>query len=317
MPIVTLKPIFNSLYAGKTDGWYAISGVLGELASVRARTIANGPIDDRQTTVTTDNRILYWPQDSMPAWFNGDRVDLDRDYELTGFDTAFASDTVVATPTGQRLIMVGERTTQTVTPRQSGMLLWDKAWSTHTFDIPISGVVCGDVRNGTGLPEGIVFMCQRPTTIGDPIVIASFQTDPNRPAHATDAWAAPRDTTGTKLVTGTIDLPAHWSGDGRHLRVKNVIVQFRKWPSGIAGTRNELQCRVVPLGTYGGGTVNSEIKLWTEPSDRSDVIGTDDSHVFGVGEGVHAAGFQVQFPVVRGVAIRDVIVEVEARSQRT
>jgi hypothetical protein len=163
-------------------------------------------------------------------------------------------------------------------------------------------------------------MCQRPLTIGDAVSIVSFQTDANRPGHVDDTWAAPIDAGeahGPILVTGSIDLPAHWSGDGRHLRVKNVIVQFRKWPSGVAGSRNELQCRVVPLGAYGGGSVNSEITLWTEPSDRADVIGTDDSHVFSVGEGVHAAGFQVQFTVVRGVALREVLVEVEARSQRT
>jgi hypothetical protein len=314
--IETLRPIFNTLYVGKADGWWGVSGVLGEYATVRQRSIGNGPLDDRTATVTTDNRVLYWPKDSMPAWFTGERVFLDRDYQLSGYTTAFAGDTVVATPTGQRLIMVGERTTQDVSPPQSGMLLWDKEWSSHTFDIPIAAIACGDVRDAGDLPEGVVFMCQRPLVVGDDISIVSFQTDPNRPGHAADAWAAPMDQGSSELVTGTLELPAHWEPQGRYMKVSNIIVQFRKWASGIANTRNQMQVRVAPLGTYDGGTINTEVRLWSEDCDRADREGTDDSAVF-TGEDIWGRGLQIQFPVLRGVAIRSVTIEVEVRKERT
>lgn len=317
LPINSLKPVGNTLYAGKSDGWWAVSGILGEMSAVRQRTVANGPTDDRNVCMTTDNRLLYWPQDSVPAWFNGDRTFLDRDYELTGFQTQFECDTVVSTPTGQRLIMIGERTDQATDPPQSGMLLWDKAWSSHVFDIPIGGIALGDVRDGTMLPEGVVFMIQRPTAIGDPLSIVSFQTDGDRPAHADDDWAAPADEGSTDMVTGTVELPAHWDGQGRFMRVTNVVVQFRKWPSGVAETRNEMHLKVKPLGLYDGGTIDSEVLVWSEPSDRADRLGTDDSFRVSPGEMDWCGGFQIQFPVLRGVAIREVIASVEVRQNRT
>lgn len=312
LPIECLRPLFNTLYAGKADGWWAISGILGEQAAVRQRNVGNGPVDERQATTTTDNRVLYWGADSVPLWFNGDGVRHDEDYRLSGFSTAFAADTVVATPTGKRLVMIGER------DGAAGMLLHDKGrWTTHLFDIPISAVAGNDVRNATGLPEGVIFMCQRPTTIGDDVSIVTFQADLNRPAHSSDTWAAPKDAGSTNLVTGSFDLPAHWDGQGRFMRVTNVVVQFRKWPNGVADSWNEMRCLVKPFGIYEGGTQNTEVKVWTESADRADAAGTDDSIRFSFGENPLSTGFQVRFPVLRGVAIRSVIAEVEVRTARS
>ena len=101
------------------------------------------------------------------------------------------------------------------------------------------------------------------------------------------------------------------------MRVTNLIIQFRKWPSGVAGSRNELQVKVVPLGLYDGGTIDAEVKLWSEPSDRADANGTDDSFRIDPGDMPTCQGFQIQFPMLRGVAIREVIAVVEVRQNRT
>jgi hypothetical protein len=311
LAIETLRPIYNTLYAGKADGWWGISGVLGESGQVRMRNMGQGPFDQRQATVTTDNRVLYWGKDGTPLWFNGDRVRPDRDYQLSGFTTSFAGDTVIATPTGTRLIMLGER------DGVAGMLVYEGGkWSTHLFDIPIAAIAGNDVRNASDMPNGVVFMCQRPTQIGDPVSIVSFVTDNDRPGHASDTWAAPKDAGSTELITGSLDLPAHWDGQGRYMRVTAVVVQFRKWPSGVTDSRNELRCLVQPFGLYEGGTINTETKLWTESSDRADPNGTDDSIRFSFGENPMSTGFQIQFPVMRGVAIRNVIAECEVRTSR-
>ena len=316
LPILTLRPIFNTLYCGKQDGWWGVSGILGQQASVRFRAIGNGPATDRGCTVTTDNRLLYWPTESVPAWFNGDRVYLDKDYQLSGYDTEFICDTVIATPTGKRLLMIGELSGQPDGEEKSGMLLWDKAWSVHEFDQPISGAVPQDVRAGTKMPSGVTFLIRRPVVITDPVEIGSFQLDAIRPSHFDDPFAAPIDFEGTELVTGQVDLPAHWDGQGRMVLVKNLIVQFRKWPSGIDGTLNRLEATVVPLGRYEGGSAQTNSLIWTEPSDRANGEGTDDSVRMSFGDQGWSAGFQVKFNKLRGVAIREVIAVCEVRMAR-
>jgi hypothetical protein len=80
--ITTLLSIFNMLYAGRTSGWWGISGVLGVLASVRELAIGNGPLDQRTASVTTDNRIAYWPMQKVPAFWNGERVQLVDDQRM-------------------------------------------------------------------------------------------------------------------------------------------------------------------------------------------------------------------------------------------
>lgn len=311
LPIQTLRPLYNTLHCGKADGWWAVSGILGEQAAVRMRNMGNGPSEDRQATVTTDNRVLYWGRDNVPLWWNGDRIRRDLNYRLDGFTTSFAGDTVVATPTGDRLIMLGER------DGVAGMLLRESnRWSTHLFDIPIAAVAGNDVRNTTEVPEGVVFMCQRPTNVGDAVSIVTFATDLDRPAHTSDTYAAPKDQGSTDLVTGMLDLPAHYDGQGRYMRTTAVVVQFRKWPNGVADARNELRCRVNPLGIHEGGTINTEVKIWSESSDRADADGTDDQVRFSFADNPMATGFQVTFPMLRGVAIRSVIAEVEVRTSR-
>jgi hypothetical protein len=273
--------------------------------------MGQGPYDQRQATVTTDNRVLYWGKDTVPLWFNGDRVRPDYDFQLSGFETFFAGDTVVATASGNRLIMLGERN------QTAGMLLFENGtWSAHVFDTPIAAIAGNDVRNTTDLPNGVVFMCQRPIQIGDAVSIVSFDTELNRPSRIGDVWASPIDEGSDELVTGSLDLPAHWDGQGRFMRVTAIVVQFRKWPSGLPDTNNELRCQVEPFGLYEGGTISTEVKLWRESSDRAEPGGTDDSVRFSFGENAMGVGFQVRFPVIRGVAIRNVVAEVEVRTSR-
>ena len=317
LPITALKPVFNALYCGKADGWWGVTGILGQQSTVRFRVTGNGPPDQRQVTVTTDNRILYWPNEPVPAWFNGDRVYLDRNYRLEGFDTGFAADTVIATPTGKRLFMLGEQRDAGGDPVASGMMMWEEsAWTSHLLPTSLSAAVPQDVRAGTELPEGVVFFCKSPTTVGETVEVVSFSHDLDRPGHATDRWASPTDLGAAELVDGSVKLPAFYDGQGRQVRVRNVIVQFRKWASGVAASSNRLEVKVVPLGRYEGGSTDTEPQVWQEPSANSSADGTDDSWRVGVGAEGWGNGFQVVFPRLRGVALRDVIVLCEVRTQR-
>jgi hypothetical protein len=311
--ITAMKPIYNTLYVGKVGGWWSVSGVLGIQASVREVVIGNGPTDNRFTSVTTDNRIIYWPVESVPAWFNGDRVYLDDNQKLNVRDLPYTGNAVVVSPTSRRLFLAGDDDGATE------LLVWkDSAWTRHRYENGLGGFAPNDVRSGYQLPEGVIFAVRRPSIVGEDVVISSLDHDLNRPGHADDDWAAPTDGADTELVTGTLEMPAWYDGQGRMVRVRSVIVNFRKWPSGVAGTTNRLSVVVRGLGMYEGGDIEGEQQDWEQASDR--VADTDgENHSLRVGAGAEGwfDGFQITFPVIRGVAIRSVVAVLDVRTERT
>lgn len=315
-PITTLQPIYNILYAGKTSGWWAVSGVLGDLASVREVVIGNGPVDRRFASVTTDNRIIYWPVQQVPAWFNGERVYLDENFHLDPRGLTFLGSTVIVTPTGRTLILCGE---DAATPA-TDMLVWKhSAWFVHQAPFLLGAMAPADVKAAAALPEGVVFAVKRPSAIGEPVVVLSWDHDADRPSHASDTYAAPIDNGSTDLVLGALALPAWFDGQGRQCRVRSVIVQFRKWPSGVPDTVNQLRCVVDALGPYDGGRITTEAQHWVEPSEQVDatgLAGQADSWRANFGEQGWANGFQIRFPVLRGVALQEVVALVDIRKER-
>jgi len=311
-PITALTPIFNTLYVGKREGWWAVSGVLGTLASVRDVVIGNGPMSQRLASVTTDNRVIYWPVQSAPAWFNGERVYLDEDQEMRPRNLPFVGDTVIVTPTSRRLILAGDDGVDTH--------VWSwatSAWTHHRTGFRLGALTPADVRAGSDMPEDVIYAAQRPTTVGDPVVVASLHHGLDRPAHASDQFAAPNDAGVGGLVSGNVSMPAYYDGVGRQVSVRSVIVQFRKWASGVADTVNQLRCRVDSLGRYSGGVTEGITHEWVEPCSRSSSDGTDDSWRINVGDQGWGNGFQVHLPLVSGVAIREVVVLVSVRTERT
>lgn len=309
--ITALMPIYNTLYCGKKEGWWAVSGVLGTLASVRDTVIGNGPSDIRVASVTTDNRVLYWPVQSVPAWFNGERVYLDEDQEMKPRGLPFTGDSVIVTPTSRRLVMAGDDGTRT------RLFTWsDSAWTHHSTAFRLGALAPADVRAGSQMPEDVIYAAQRPITIGEASVIASFHHDLGRPGHASDQYAAPGDL-GADLVPGFFELPAWYDGQGRQVQVRSVIVQFRKWASGVDSSVNRLQCRIDAVGRYGGGDSQGVVHEWIEPSARASTDGTDESWRINAGEQGFGNGFRIYFPLVQGVAIREVVVVVNVRTERT
>jgi hypothetical protein len=313
-PITALVPIGNALYVGKASGWWVLTGVLGETETVRDVLIGNGPIDHRYTTVTTDQRVIYWPQDDPPAWFNGDTVRFDDDHVVAGRDLdAIASNGVIVTPTARRLILAAADTDGVTT-----LLMWkDRAWTRHTTGFKLGGIAPGNVRAATSMPARVVYVAGAPTTVGDPAVIATFHHDLDRPGHADDTYAAPVDTGDTGLLEGSASFPAWYDGQGRQIRVRSVIVQFRKWASGVADTYNRIRVRVDALGEYGGGNVASDTVEWREACARATSSGTDDSWRVNFGDQGWANGFQVHLPLISGVAIREIVVVCETKGTRT
>ena len=310
--ITALVPIFNTLYVGKIDGWRAVSGILGTLASVRAVTIGNGPIDQRLTASTTDNRVVYWPKESSPAWFNGERVSLADDQERDGIANS-PCDTVIVTPTSQRVILASRGTNDTNLLSYSS-----SAWTRHNFPHRLAGMAPGQVQDGDLLPADVIYAVIEPTIVGVAVRVLTYHHNLDRPGHASDQYASPSDVgSAYPLVTGNVTFPAYWEPIGRQVRVRSVIVQFRKWPSGVSGTLNELHLRVNALGAYAGGPTDGTEHHWSEPCERVTALGgADDSWRVNVGGQGYGNGFQIEVTKIVGVALREIVLLCDVRTER-
>jgi hypothetical protein len=265
--------------------------------------------------MTTDNRALYWAVEKVPHWFNGSAVWLDENYRVNGHDSDFPLDHVVATPTGRRMVMLGHR--QDNVAEDIMLMNRDREWTTHRIFGELSGILPSDVRHAAQLPGGVIFAAVRNTTIGDPVTIVSLQHDLERPARTTDLWASPTDGTKTGLLTGSMATPAWYDSQGRQVLVRNVQIQFRKWPTGVEGSLNEMQVRVRPLARWQAGSIDTPTQMWTEPSERSAPDGTDDSLSINFGDQGPGTGFQIEIPVMRGIAIREINVGCEVMTRRS
>lgn len=311
--VTALAPIYNMLFVGKASGWFAVSGVLGVQASVREVQLGNGPLDQRFTSVTADNRVIYWPLQRVPAWWNGESVYLDEKFELSPRTLPFLTSGVVVTPTSRRLILASENDTT-----ETELLSWkSRVWTRHNFPFQITGLTPSDVRSGYSLPDDVIYAVRKPETTGDIPVILSFEHDLNRPAHSTDQFASPFDDGESDPVTGRFSLPDWYDGQGRTVRVRSLIVQFRKWGSGVEGMMNRLQATVTALGAYERGDEPGRVLDWVEDESHSSPNGTDTSVRWNFGEQGYANGFRIRFPLMRGVAIREVVALVDVGKTRT
>ena len=309
----SLLPIYNTLYAGKTSGWWAISGVLGIQAAVRALSIGNGPRDSRRSAVTTDNRIVYWPNQDSPALFNGETTRILNKHSLRQAQSEFPSDGIAVTPTHQKVYMAGDADADN--NATDLYLMEDDRWSYLSLPNAIGGITPSDPRCGCSLPSGVIFTVNNPTTVGNAVVISSLQHNLDRPAHTDDEWAAPVDPGETELVEGMFDLNAWYDGEGRQVRVTGLIVQLRKWESGVPDSLNRLSVQVDSLGGYESGSTQGDPVHWYEPSALALAEGVDDSWRVKV-NAPWGNGFQIKFPRVAGVAVREVIATVEVRGRK-
>ncbi len=314
-PITTLNPIFNTLYCGKSSGWYAVSGTLGVLASVREVLAGNGPIDQRTTSVTTDNRIVYWPVEKVPVFFNGERVQRVQAQRMDPRSLPFPGDTVIVTPTGQKLLLAGTDTSVSV---NTSLWEYDRIWTHHDLGAKMAGFARRpDVKSGVQMPEHVIFGVTRSDAAGQPITLLSYQHSLDRPGAVGDTWAAPDDNSSGVPVWGQFRTPAWFDGQGRQVRVRGLIIQFRKWNSGQTGSAmNRLSAAVNSLGPYGGGQEAGAPQDWIEPVGRASTDGTDDSVRFAFGEQGFGNGFQVNVSRMQGVAIREIVAVCDVRSDR-
>lgn len=322
-PIVTLMPIYNTLYVGKRSGWYAVSGLLHEAPYVRRVTVGNGPVSDFATAMTTDNRVIYWGAAPVPVWFNGDTSYLDSKYRIGGFEINYPVDAVGVSPTERRIIMLGEPVGEFTTEDAATRMLYydDKVWSSHTFAVPLGGVVGHDVRQLDAKPTSVAFFSNRPRVLGDPVRIYAWDQELGRPSRDGDPWASPLqiesfEGPAKEIVEGYLELPAQYDPQSRMVLVRSLVIQFRHWPCNIDEAVNELHVKVIPLGGYEAETMDTEAHTWVKEAATAAEEGTDETWRIGFGAQGWTNGYQIVFPRIRGIALRSIEVHVEVRTAR-
>jgi len=318
-PIQVLVPWYNQLLVGKKSGWTQVSGVITERPYVRTLTRGNGPLDQRSVAATTDNRALYWGTEPVPFWFNGENTYMDRHYRVAQFDTTYPLQTVIAAPTGRKLLMLAQDAEAAAEEKENtGLLMYRGSdWSAHQFQFPMAGIAPTDVRHGYSLPNHVIFGMAQPANIGDPVNIISWSHNMNRPGRHGDDWVSASDAPlHDSHITGSYLSPAWYDSQSRMVMVRAIVIQFRKWSCGDNVGLNELHVRVRPMGKYEEGAGISETQAWVERADLAGDDGTDDSWRVGVGLQGYANGFQIDIPKMRGVAIRSIEVHVVLGGKR-
>jgi hypothetical protein len=320
-PITSLNPIHNALYIGKGSGWWVLSGVLGTQSFVRSVQQGSGPIDSRQCMVSMDGRLLFYPADPAPMWFNGVWARIVQQFRTYGSNPIPASptQTFVAAPTAERIYLandLGAAGTRVI----SGIGHWSRYtwighWSVHQFPMRIGGLVASDIRYGFQMPPQVMYATKR-VGLGQPVVIYTWQHELDRPALASDTYAAPADDGQPLPVNGSLILPAWYDGQGRQVYVRSLVVNFRKWNLGVANAMNTLTAQVNAIGRYGGGIEPGNVAKWAEPTSRASSVGTDDSWRVNVGEQGAGNGFVINLTMT-GCAIREVVATCMIRGERT
>ncbi len=126
----------------------------------------------------------------------------------------------------------------------------------------------------------------------------------DRPAFVSDPDARPGDDSDTPLAA-TFSLPETWTADGTAMRVRQVIVDIKKYATGVA-TANQVDVQVETLGRRGLDGEGSVIRSWTEAGALATTAGKSDRIVMDFGAVTPGGGYQITLGNLKGVAVRAV-----------
>lgn len=185
----------------------------------------------------------------------------------------------------------------------TGWMRCNNAWSKVAFEVDISGVVAPtEAGDSFLLPWG---------DTGEDVIVYEMKSQPEKPAGAGGA-ENPGDNSNTPINAFFL-LPAYQS-DTKEVRVRRVIVDFKKWNTFHADTNNQFQVYVNTYGQYnlpGGSTDGNTFTTatWSEDQALSATDGTLDRYVARIGQQGWAPAFQIGILGMKGVAIESITVE--------
>lgn len=120
----------------------------------------------------------------------------------------------------------------------------------------------------------------------------------------------------SQQVAGEFSLREEHFVDGTEVRVRGLVVDFRKWNTGGSLT-NHFDVSVDTLRPWEGtAPVSSGTLSFDEAGSSASTAGTLQRKYFSIGDSVQGGGFQVHFENIRGVAIQRVQVIVDTYEPR-
>lgn len=308
----------NHAVIGTAEGdWYVLTGIPGS-GQETLRRVTGGHIVPPMTAPLScidlgDDLVWYLdPTNSYPAWFDGAKHD---DLPYLSMHPADPLGTYAASTASRAANYRGAVGFQGADNSSPGfvipapnntdpfkgrmLLMHNGAWTMHEFALPVSNLWTSDGR-------GRLFCVdQGATDTGLNIYTTQLRLD--RPAFTSDAFASPSDSGAN--FTCEVEFPHIWSEDGEEVRVTEVMIDFVRWNTGSAQANN-MDVDVTALARGSEVAQQTVTQSWTQPGSSSPATqaGTFDRVRLNFGHQGSGAGFAVKIRNMRGVAIRQVVV---------
>lgn len=179
------------------------------------------------------------------------------------------------------------------------LLKHNGVWGLHEFETPMSQFWSSNGR-------GRIFGFGSGPDANTSLFTAQLRLD--RPAFTSDTNARPGDNSNTPLDCH-ITFPETWSESGDEILVKEVMVDFVRWNTGVAEP-NRIRADITALARGSEGEPLTETREWTQAGSSSPAAqeGTKDRVRFGFGPQGSGAAWRLKLHGLRGVAIRQVAV---------
>lgn len=310
--ITGLYPQRQNLAIAKQDGsWYVLAGVPGVNEVVRQVSRTSSPRNPADGTLTSDGLIWYVPPyKDVPAVFNGSSVrEIEHlswaggNYSEEDLPPSFRA--VAGKWAGDMAYFAG--ITDTGADNRMAQFR-EKVWSFHTFDVntsawaitgPLGSSTYYFVSDGGGASTAAKFY--------------AFKMSANRPP-LTSATLESLGDASTTPFSATIALPEWWAKDGQEIKVRAVVVDFKKFNHG-ASADNAFTISVTPRRLHEAGDGSAETESWSEATASASTSGTRDRFT-GTFESVFGNGFQLSLTGLVGVAIQKVWVYLDPMPAR-
>lgn len=307
--ITGLRAQRQHLVITKQTGFYILTGVPGVNPVLRKISNDFGPLGALESIVGYNDVLYNWPIfGTQPAQFTGAKqhrlLHLSNHILASGAGDVFPPRNGVAplTDTTYGAVYLDSTSNKTITDING-------AHTYHTFGVNISGFSAR--YGGSG---GLV-----PTTDGGSAGTSAkfyvWDTRLDRPGIEGSTHDRAGDASST-AVSGNVTFPEWWAESGAEVRVRAVVVDFRKWNTG-ASNNNHFDLRVDMLRRYNNTSpVASNTVSFDESPASSSSSGTIDRRIFGFGEQGIGNGFQVVMSDCRGIAIQRIEVVIDSEPVR-
>lgn len=295
-----LWPQRQHLVIMKQTGAYVLTGVPGVNEVLRFVGKGIGPLSPNDVVCSRDDMIWWWQGTGVglagPAVFTGSQV---KALNYLNNHIASGSDGE-SFPPGTGVQGTSEDYPDGVffcSDENKGILYQNGVFTYHTFGVNTSGFL-GRGQNGR------VYICDGGSAGTAPkFYVWNYWAD-TPGIEGGDQMRAGDDSASP--VIGNVTFPEWWAESGAEVRVRAVIVDFRKWNTG-GSANNHFDLSVDLMRRYNTTSpLASNTVSFDESPASSSSTGTLDRRIFGFGEQGPGNGFQLNFTNCKGIAIQRV-----------